>query len=465
MKYSVKQICSAEPSTLNNATVMLSGWVRSNRESKAGMSFVTINDGSCVSNLQIIAPIALNNYQTEIIKLSKDCSITVHGKLQLSPKSALELLAEKIIVHGFVEDPGSYPMSLKKHSIEHLRDHAHLRIRTNLISSVMRVRNTISFAIHSYLQNQGFFWVHTPIITSSDCEGAGELFRVTTLDMMNLPKTDKDNIDYKQDFFGKESFLTVSGQLNGESYCLGLSKVYTFGPTFRAENSNTTRHLAEFWMVEPEIAFADLADTIQLAQNLLKFVCSSVLQQNQQELEFLSKFTEDDVVQRLTNIVDSDFAVVSYSDAVELLIKSGQKFEQPVFWGCDLASEHERYLCETIMQKPTVVTDYPKDIKAFYMRLNDDEKTVAAMDILAPGIGEIIGGSQREDRLEVLIQQMKLKEIDPTHMEWYLDLRKFGTTPHAGFGLGLERLVSYITNVNNIRDVIAFPRAPNTLQY
>lgn len=465
MKYSVKQICSAKPSNLNNATVMLSGWVRSNRESKAGMSFVTINDGSCVSNLQIIAPIALSNYQTEIIKLSKDCSITVHGKLQLSPKSELELLAEKIIVHGFVEDPGSYHMSLKKHSIEHLRDHAHLRIRTNLISSVMRVRNTISFAIHSYLQNQGFFWVHTPIITSSDCEGAGELFRVTTLDMMNLPKTDQDNIDYKQDFFGKESFLTVSGQLNGESYCLGLSKVYTFGPTFRAENSNTTRHLAEFWMVEPEIAFANLADTIQLAQNLLKFVCNSVLQQNQQELEFLSKFTEDDVVQRLTNIVDSDFAVVSYSDAVELLIKSGQKFEQPVFWGCDLASEHERYLCETIMQKPTVVTDYPKDIKAFYMRLNDDEKTVAAMDIIAPGIGEIIGGSQREDRLEVLIQQMKLKGIDPTHMEWYLDLRKFGTTPHAGFGLGLERLVSYITNVNNIRDVIAFPRAPNTLQY
>lgn len=465
MKYRIIEIIKSPVDSMNALEVTLQGWVRSNRESKAGMSFVTINDGSCVNTMQIIAPTTLGNYQDEILKLSKDCSITVIGKLQLSPKQDLELLADKIIVHGFVEDAGSYPMSLKKHTVEHLREYAHLRIRTNLISSVMRIRNTVSFAIHSCLQAKGFYWVHTPIITSSDCEGAGEMFQVTSLDMTNPPKNSDGKINYKNDFFGKEAFLTVSGQLNGESYCLGLSRIYTFGPTFRAENSNTTRHLSEFWMIEPEMAFADLEDVILLAQELLKFVCHSVLEQNFQDLEFLSKYTEEDLTARLNNIVTSDFAQIDYNDAIELLQKSGKTFEQDVYWGCDLASEHERYICEEVMKKPTVVKNYPRDIKAFYMRLNNDGKTVAAMDVLAPGIGEIIGGSQREERIEILMEQMKSKNIDPSHMEWYLDLRRFGTTPHSGFGLGLERLVGYITNIGNIRDAIPFPRTPNNLEY
>jgi asparaginyl-tRNA synthetase len=465
MKYRIIEIFNAPKPTMESKEVIIQGWVRSNRESKAGMSFVTVNDGSCVSTIQIIAPDSLANYQTEVLKLSKDCSVTVTGKLQLSPRQELELLAQQIIVHGFVQDAGSYPMSLKKHSIEHLREYAHLRIRTNLISSVMRVRNTISFSIHKFLQSKGFYWVHTPIITSSDCEGAGEMFQVTSLKIANPPKTPEGTINYKDDFFGKEAFLTVSGQLNGECYCLGLSRVYTFGPTFRAENSNTTRHLAEFWMIEPEIAFSDLNDVIIIAQDLLQFVCQEVLENNREEIEFLSKYTEEDLISRINNIINNEFAQIDYIDAIALLQKSGHKFEQEVYWGCDLASEHERYLCEEIMKKPTVVKNYPKEIKAFYMRLNSDQKTVAAMDILAPGIGEIIGGSQREERVEILIEQMKLKNIDPSHMQWYVDLRTFGTTPHSGFGLGLERLVAYITNIGNIRDAIPFPRTPNNLEY
>jgi len=463
--FSVKQILSGVAKV--DDVVVVRGWVRNRRDSKAGLSFVTLSDGSCFDTIQIIAENKLTNYASEILNLTKDCAVIATGKLVASQGGgqSVEIVAEKIEVTGFVENPDTYPVSPKRHTVEYLREHAHLRIRTNLISAVMRVRNTASMAIHEYLQNNGFHWVHTPLITASDCEGAGEMFKVTTLDMNNLPRDDKGKVDYKQDFFGKESFLTVSGQLNVETYCMGLSKVYTFGPTFRAENSNTTRHLAEFWMVEPEMAFADLNDNMMVAQGMLKHVFKTVLNKNSDDMAFFAQFIDKSVVDRLEKMVNDDFEVVTYTDAIKRLEASGRRFENPLYWGVDLASEHERFLCEELVGKPTIVTDYPKEIKAFYMRQNEDGKTVAAMDILAPGVGEIVGGAAREERYDVLVNKMVALGIEPESLSWYLDLRRFGTAPHAGFGLGLERAVSYITGVQNVRDIIPFPRTPNNVAF
>jgi asparaginyl-tRNA synthetase len=463
--YSVKQLMSEEVKV--GSEVCVRGWVRSRRDSKAGLSFVTLSDGSCFETVQLVIESKLANYESEILNLTKDCAIIAHGTLVASQGGGqkFEIQASKVKVTGFVESPDTYPVSPKRHTVEYLREHAHLRIRTNLISSVMRIRNTVSMAIHDYLQTNGFYWVHTPLITASDCEGAGELFKVTTLDLANPPRDDKGKVDFKQDFFGRESYLTVSGQLNVETYCMGLSKVYTFGPTFRAENSNTTRHLAEFWMVEPEIAFANLMDDAALAQGMLKHVFKTVLNKNSDDMGFFAQFIDQSVVTRLEQMVNDDFEMITYTDAIKRLENSGKQFENPLYWGVDMASEHERYLCEELVGKPTIVTNYPKDIKAFYMRQNDDGKTVAAMDILAPGVGEIIGGSQREERYDVLVARMKEMGIEPDALAWYLDLRRFGSAPHAGFGLGLERAVSYITGVQNVRDIIPFPRTPKNAAF
>lgn len=463
--FSVKQILAGVAKVGDSVTVR--GWVRNRRDSKAGLSFVTVSDGSCFDAIQVIAENKLANYSSEIVNLTKDCAVIATGKLVESQGGgqSVEIIADSIEVTGFVENPDTYPVSPKRHTVEYLREHAHLRIRTNLISSVMRIRNTASVAIHDYLQANGFYWVHTPLITASDCEGAGELFKVTTLDFDKLPRDDKGKVDYKQDFFGKESFLTVSGQLNVETYCMGLSKVYTFGPTFRAENSNTTRHLAEFWMVEPEMAFADLNDNMAVAQGMLKHVFKAVLDKNGDDMAFFAQFIDKSVVERLEKMVNDDFEVVTYTDAIARLEKSGRKFENPLYWGVDLASEHERFLCEELVGKPTIVTNYPKEIKAFYMRQNEDGKTVAAMDILAPGVGEIVGGAAREERYDVLVGKMQALGMDPASLDWYLDLRRFGTAPHAGFGLGLERAVSYITGVQNVRDIIPFPRTPKNIAF
>lgn len=463
--YSVKQLLAGNVEV--GSLVCVKGWVRTRRDSKAGISFVSVNDGSCAETIQAVVENSLANYETEVLNLTKDCAVIITGELVASQggNQSVEILAKNIEVTGFVENPDTYPISPKRHTVEYLREHAHLRVRTNLISSVARVRNTVSTAIHDYLQSNGFYWIHTPLITASDCEGAGELFKVTTLDLQNPPRNEKGVIDYKQDFFGRESYLTVSGQLNVETYCMGLSKVYTFGPTFRAENSNTTRHLAEFWMVEPEIAFADLMDDAALAQGMLKHVFKTVLNKNSDDMSFFAQFIDKGVVTRLENMVNDDFEMITYTDAIKRLESSGRSFENPLYWGVDMASEHERYLCEELVGKPTIVTNYPKDIKAFYMRQNEDGKTVAAMDILAPGVGEIIGGSQREERYDVLVARMKEMGIEPESLDWYLDLRRFGTAPHAGFGLGLERAVSYITGVQNVRDIIPFPRTPKNAAY
>lgn len=412
-------------------------------------------------------PNSLDNYDNEVLKLTAGCSVVMTGDVVESPGAgqAFELQVTDIEVAGWVDDPDTYPMAAKRHSIEHLRELAHLRPRTNIIGAVARVRNCLSQAIHRFYHEEGFIWVSTPLITASDCEGAGEMFRVSTLDMENLPRTDAGKVDYDKDFFGKEAFLTVSGQLNAETYACALSKVYTFGPTFRAENSNTSRHLAEFWMVEPEVAFANLNDIAGLAEAMLKYAFNAVLTERMDDLTFFAQHVDKTVIDRLQSFVSSDFAQVDYTDAVEILQNCGRTFEFPVSWGIDLSSEHERYLAEEHFKAPVVVKNYPKDIKAFYMRLNDDGKTVAAMDVLAPGIGEIIGGSQREERLDVL--DMRLAEMDLNQEDywWYRDMRRYGTVPHAGFGLGFERLVSYVTGVNNIRDVIPFPRAPRTANF
>ncbi|MEN9390863.1 MAG: hypothetical protein RL017_160 [Pseudomonadota bacterium] len=463
-QYSVKQLLTNTPAAGTKVTIK--GWVRSRRDSKAGISFIAISDGSTVNTLQVVAETKLSNY-ADILRLTKDCSVIITGTIvpSLGNSQAAEILAQTFEIIGWVDNPDSYPVSPKRHTVEYLREVAHLRPRTNLISSVMRVRNTISFAIHQYLQQNGFFWIHTPLITTSDAEGAGELFNVTAFDLNNVPKNAQGKPDYKKDFFGRETFLTVSGQLNVESYCLSMSKVYTFGPTFRAENSNTTRHLAEFWMVEPEIAFANLQDDAQLAQDMLKYVFTAVLNNNQDDIEFFNQFINKEITARLENLVNNDFETITYTEAVNKLLQAHKKFENEVYWGVDLASEHERWLCEELIGKPTIVTNYPKDIKAFYMRQNDDGKTVAAMDILAPGIGEIIGGSQREERYELLVKRMQEMKVSQEILYWYLDLRKFGTVPHAGFGLGLERLVSYITGVQNVRDIIPFPRTSKSATF
>ncbi len=450
-----------------DSEITVRGWVRTRRDSKAGISFLAIYDGSCFDPIQAVVPSELNNYQDEVLKLTAGCSVEVTGKIVDSPAEgqAFELAATNVKVVGWVEDPNTYPMSKTRHSIEYLREVAHLRPRTNVIGAVARVRNCLSQAIHRFYHEQGFFWMSAPLITASDCEGAGEMFRVSTLDMANIPMTDEGKVDYDQDFFGKEAFLTVSGQLNAETYACALSKVYTFGPTFRAENSNTSRHLAEFWMVEPELAFANLDDAAKLAEDMLKYAFNAVLTERRDDLEFFAQRINKEAITRLEQFVSSDFAQVDYTDAVEILKASGRKFEFDVEWGIDLSSEHERYLAEEHFKAPVVVKNYPKDIKAFYMRMNEDGKTVAAMDVLAPGIGEIIGGSQREERLDMLDKRIEEMGLNKEDFWWYRDLRRYGTVPHAGFGLGFERLVSYVTGMTNIRDVIPFPRAPRSANF
>ena len=448
-------------------TLTVKGWIRTRRDSKAGISFLAIHDGSCFAPVQAVVPNTLSNYENDVLRLTTSCSVEVTGVIQASAGTGqqFEILADSVTVLGFVEDPDTYPMAPKRHSVEYLREHAHLRVRTNMMGAVTRVRNCIAQAIHRFFHDEGFMWIATPLITASDCEGAGEMFRVSTLDMENLPRTDKGTIDYNQDFFGKEAFLTVSGQLNLETYACAMSKVYTFGPTFRAENSNTSRHLAEFWMVEPEIAFANLDDNAALAEKLLKYVFKAVLDERRDDLEFFAERVDKEAITRLEQFINADFAQVDYTDAIEILKNSGRTFEFPVEWGIDMSSEHERYLAEEHFKAPVVVKNYPKDIKAFYMRLNDDGKTVAAMDVLAPGIGEIIGGSQREERLDVLDARLAEMGLNKEDYWWYRDLRRYGTVPHSGFGLGFERLVVYVTGMGNVRDVIPFPRTPRNAEY
>ena len=447
-------------------TITVKGWVRTRRDSKAGLSFIAVHDGSCFDAVQVIALNNLENY-ADVQKLTAGCSISATGTVKTSEGAgqSLEIEAQQIEVLGWVENPDTYPMAAKRHSIEFLREHAHLRARTNVIGAVTRVRNCLSQAIHRFFHERGYYWISTPIITASDTEGAGEMFRVSTLDMMNLPKKENGDIDYSQDFFANEAFLTVSGQLNVETYCCALSKVYTFGPTFRAENSNTSRHLAEFWMIEPEVAFADLADIAQLSEDMLKYVFKAVLEERADDMAFFAQRINKEAISRLEKVIDQDFVRMDYTDAIDILQKSGKKFEFPVEWGIDLASEHERYLAEEHVGAPIIMQNYPKDIKAFYMRMNPDGKTVAAMDVLAPGIGEIIGGSQREERLDMLDKRMEEMDLVKEDYSWYRDLRKYGTVPHSGFGLGFERLVAYVTGMQNVRDVIPFPRTPGNAEY
>ena len=445
--------------------VTVKGWLRSKRDSKAGISFLAIHDGTAFDAIQAVVPADLDNYEAEVLKLSAGCSVVVTGELVESQGKgqSVEIQATAVEVLGWVDDAESYPIAKKRHTFEFLRTQQHLRQRTNTFGAVTRVRTTLANAIHNYFHDNDFHWINTPIITGSDCEGAGELFRVSTLDYANLPRNDKNEVDFGSDFFGGEAFLTVSGQLELESYCLAMSKVYSFGPTFRAENSHTSRHLAEFWMVEPEIAFADLNDDADLAESLLKHVFTRVLEEREDDMAFFAQRIEKTVIDRLRSLIDNNFERMDYTDAIKILKNCGESFEFPVEWGIDMASEHERYLAETHVGRPLIVMNYPKDIKAFYMRLNDDEKTVAAMDVLAPGIGEIIGGSQREERLDVLDSRM-----DPHLREelgWYRDLRRYGTVPHAGFGLGFERLLNYVTGMENVRDVIPFPRTPGNASF
>ncbi|MCC6910267.1 MAG: asparagine--tRNA ligase [Phycisphaerales bacterium] len=447
--------------------VRIKGWVRTRRDSKAGLSFVHVSDGTCFDPIQVVAPSSLSNYDSVVLKLTTGCSVDCTGTLAASQGKGqrFEIQAESIELLGDVEDPDTYPISPKQHSFEYLRTVAHLRTRTNTFGAVARVRHRLAQAIHQFFDARRFLWVHTPIITASDAEGAGEMFRVSTLDLLNLPRRPDGHVDFEQDFFGRESFLTVSGQLNVETYCCALSNVYTFGPTFRAENSNTARHLAEFWMIEPEIAFADLRYDRLLAIDLIKHLLRTVLADCADDMKFFDDRIEKGIIDALQHVIDSEFVHLTYTDAVKELQASGKKFEYPVNWGDNLQSEHERYLCEQVHKKPVVVTDYPKDIKAFYMRLNDDEKTVAAMDVLVPRIGELVGGSQREERLAVLDRRLDEMKLPKAGYWWYRDLRRYGTVPHAGFGLGFERLLMYVTGMANMRDVIPFPRAPRLAEF
>jgi asparaginyl-tRNA synthetase len=439
--------------------------VRTRRDSKGGFSFIEINDGSCFDNIQVIAADALPNYEEEVKQLTAGCSVSVEGAVTESggKGQATEIQATAVEWVGKA-DPETYPLQKKRHSMEKLREWAHLRPRTNTFGAVARVRNCISRSIHNFYQEDGFLYVNTPIITASDCEGAGEMFRVTTLDMENVPSKD-GAVDFEKDFFDRPSYLTVSGQLNAEIYACALGKVYTFGPTFRAENSNTSRHLAEFWMIEPEMAFYDLNDNMDLAESFLQRIVRDALEYCSDDLEFFNKRIDDTVLATLSNVVDSGFVRLPYTEAVEILEKSGKKFEFPVSWGSDLQSEHERFLTEEHFKSPVILFDYPRTIKPFYMRVNDDEKTVRAMDVLVPRVGEIIGGSQREERLDVLEMRMGEQDLNPADYWWYTDLRKYGTVPHAGFGLGLERAVQFVTGMANIRDVIPFPRTPGNAEF
>ncbi len=457
---SVQQALSGRVAEGGEVTVR--GWVRTRRDSKAGLSFVNVSDGSGFDPIQVVAPADLPNYESEIRRLTAGCAVIARGALARSQGQgqAFEIQAARIEVVGWVEDPETYPIQPKAHSLEFLREVAHLRPRTNLFGAVTRIRHCLAQAVHRFFHERGFYWINTPIITTSDAEGAGQLFRVSTLDLANLPHHDDGTVDFGRDFFGKETFLTVSGQLNVEAYCLALSRVYTFGPTFRAENSNTARHLAEFWMIEPEIAFADLDAIAALAEDFLKYLFRAALDERGDDLKFISERIEKTAISRLETFINSPFERIDYSEAIRLLQASGQKFEFPVEWGLDLQTEHERWLTEQHVGWPVVVTNYPEQIKAFYMRINDDGRTVAAMDVLAPGIGEIIGGAQREERLDLLDARMAQIGIEAEHYEWYRDLRRYGTVPHAGFGLGFERLVVYVCGLNNIRDAIPYPRTP-----
>lgn len=455
---SVKNILSGKIAVDSEVTV--GGWIRTRRDSKAGISFLAISDGSCFQTIQAVAPNTLTNYNSEILKLTAGSSVIVKGKLITSPAKgqAYEIQATNIQICGLIDNPETYPISPKHHTLEHLREHAHLRARSNTLGAVARVSNCIAQAIHRFFNEQGFIWVRTPIITANDCEGAGQMFRVSTLDTLAPPRLVNGAVDFSQDFFGAETFLTVSGQLNAETYCEALSKVYTFGPTFRAENSNTSRHLAEFWMVEPEIAFADLDDDANVAEALIKYLAKTVLEERSDDMAFFAERIEKTAVSRLEKIVHDEFVRMEYTEAIAILQKSSKKFEFPVTWGSDLQSEHERYLAEEYVGSPVILMNYPKEIKSFYMRQNADGKTVAAMDVIAPGIGEIIGGSQREERLDILEKRIDELKMNKEIFEWYLDLRRYGTVPHSGFGLGFERFLTYVTGLTNIRDVIPFPR-------
>jgi len=446
-------------------SVTIKGWVRTKREQK-GFSFIEVNDGSSMAGLQVVMNADLPDYESVVKRLSTGASVEVSGVLVPSPGKGqrIEVKADSIIVYGEA-DAETYPLQKKRHSFEFLREIGHLRSRTNTLGAVFRVRNACSMAIHQFFQEQGFIWVHTPILTASDCEGAGEMFAVTSLDLKKVPLTENQSVDYSKDFFGKPTYLTVSGQLEAEIMATAFSNVYTFGPTFRAENSNTSRHLAEFWMVEPEMAFCDLEGDMDLAEAFLKYIFSYVLEKCPEDMQFFNDRIDNSVLTTAENIIQNEFERVTYTKAVELLLKSDRTFEYPVEWGLDLQSEHERFLAEELFKKPVIVTDYPTQIKAFYMRLNEDEKTVRAMDILAPKIGEIIGGSQREERLDVLERRIQAQGLDVKDYWWYLDLRRYGTVPHAGFGLGFERLVQFMTGMSNIRDVIPFPRTPLNVEF
>jgi asparaginyl-tRNA synthetase len=445
--------------------VKLQGWVRTRRDSKGGFSFIELNDGSCLGNVQIVAPGSLPNYESEIKKLPTGASVTVTGEVKASPAKGqpTELHAQSITVHGGA-DPEKYPLQKKGHSFEFLRTIAHLRPRTNTFGAVTRLRNCVSRSIHDFFQEQGFLYIHPPIITSSDCEGAGELFKVTTFNLAAVPRSGQA-VDFSQDFFGRPTYLTVSGQLQAEIFACGLGKVYTFGPTFRAENSNTARHLAEFWMVEPEMAFYELEDNMALAEDFLKRIIRDALERCVEDMQFFKDRIDKDVLTRLEGILKSRFLRVPYTEAIDILQKSGQAFEFPVTWGNDLQAEHERYLTEKKFQCPVILFAYPRTLKPFYMRVNDDGRTVRAMDVLVPGVGEIIGGSQREERLDVLAERMREQNLNPEAYWWYLDLRRYGTVPHSGFGLGLERTLLFLSGLGNIRDVIPFPRTPGNAEF
>ncbi len=461
MKTSVKELFR-KTGDFGGKEVTVSGWIRNMRVSK-NFGFIELNDGSFFKCVQVVIEDGLENFE-QLSKLNIAAAITVRGTLVLTPdaKQPFEIKAENVVIDG--ASTPDYPIQNKRHTMEFLRTQYHLRARTNTFSAVFRIRSLLAYAIHKFFQERGFVYVHTPIITTSDCEGAGEMFQVTTLDMDNVPKAD-GKADYSQDFFGKPASLTVSGQLNVETYCMAFGKVYTFGPTFRAEKSNTTRHAAEFWMIEPEIAFAELADDMDLAEDMVKYIINYCLENAPEEMEFFNKFVDKDLLQRLSNVVSNDFARVTYTEAVEILKKNNDKFDYKVEWGCDLQTEHERFLTEQIFKKPVFVTDYPKEIKAFYMKLNDDGKTVAACDLLVPGIGEIIGGSQREENYDVLVSRMKECGLDPEDYKFYSDLRRYGTNKHAGFGLGFERAVMYLTGIQNIRDVLPFPRTVGSAEF
>ena len=450
-------------------SVLLQGWVRTRRDSKAGFSFIELNDGSCLGNVQVIADGELANYESEIKSLTAGCSIQVEGNVRESGGKGqeTEIQAGKVTVFGWVEDPKTYPIAAKRHSFEKLREVAHLRPRTNSFGAVARVRNCICNSIHQFYQEQGFLYVHTPIITASDCEGAGEMFQVTTMDLNHIAKNQIENLDFKFDFFDRPSYLTVSGQLSVETHACALGKVYTFGPTFRAENSNTSRHLAEFWMIEPEMAFYDLNDNMDLAEAFLKRIVRDALEKCPEDLEFFNLRIDEShtLLESLNKLSNSEFVRIPYTEAIEVLQNCGQSFEFPVEWGIDLQSEHERFLTEQHFQSPVILYDYPRTIKPFYMYCNQDDRTVRAMDVLVPGVGEIMGGSQREHRLDVIKDRMSELKLDAEDYWWYLDLRKYGTVPHSGFGLGLERVVQFVTSMTNIRDVIPFPRTPGNAEF